>query len=83
MPLFDVATTGALTLREPLPNLPAAQQIVLSPGRGDLAEAAHGLYDALHHLDALGLQLLLAERLPNTSLGLALNERLDKAAARK
>ena len=83
LPPFDVATTGALTLREPLPGLPAAQQIVLSPGRGDLAEAAHGLYAALHQLDALGLQLLLAERLPNTSLGLALNERLEKAAARK
>ena len=83
LPAFDPATTGAITLREPLPNLPTAQQVVLSPGRGDLAEAAHGLYAALHHLDALGLQLLLAERLPNTGLGTALNERLEKAAARK
>ena len=83
LPPFDVATTGALTLREPLPDLPAAQQVVLSPGRGDLAEAAHGLYAALHHLDALGMRQLLAERLPDTRLGLTLNERLEKAAARK
>ena len=83
LPTFDPATTGALTLREPFPNLPAAQQVVLSPGRGDLAEAAHGLYAALHHLDALNLQQLFAERLPDTGLGITLNERLEKAAARK
>jgi L-threonylcarbamoyladenylate synthase len=83
LPGFDPATTGALTLRELLPGLPAAQQVVLSPGRGDLAEAARGLYAALHHLDALGLQQLLAERLPDAGLGTALNERLEKAAARK
>ncbi|RTQ50912.1 threonylcarbamoyl-AMP synthase [Hymenobacter gummosus] len=82
LPAFDPATTGALTLHMPLPGLPLARQVVLSPGRGDLAEAAHALYAALHRLDALGLQLLLAERLPNTGLGLALNERLEKAAAR-
>lgn len=81
-PVFDPATTGALTLREPLPGLPTAQQIVLSPARGDLAEAAHNLYAALHQLDALGLHLLLAERLPDAGLGVALNERLEKAAAR-
>lgn len=82
-PAFDPAKTGALTLREPLPGLPTAQQVVLSPGRGNLAEAAHGLYAALHQLDALGLEMLLAERLPDTGLGVALNERLEKAAARK
>jgi L-threonylcarbamoyladenylate synthase len=47
-----------------------------------LTEAAHGLYAALHHLDALGLQLLLAERFSAVGLGVALNERLEKAAAR-
>ena len=56
------------------------QQVVLSPGRGDLAEAARGLYAALHHLDALGLKRLLAERFSQAGLGPALNERLDKAA---
>lgn len=83
VPAFDPATTGALTLREPLPGLPEAQQVVLSPSRGDLAEAAHHLYAALHHLDALGLRQLLAERLPEAGLGVALNERLEKAAARR
>ncbi|GAB2956721.1 L-threonylcarbamoyladenylate synthase [Hymenobacter coalescens] len=82
VPAFDPATTGALTLREPVPGLPSGQQVVLSPGRGDLAEAAHGLYAALHRLDGLGLRQLLAERLPETGIGVALNERLEKAAAR-
>jgi len=83
LPTFDPGSTGALTLRKPLPGLPVAQQVVLSPGRGDLAEAAHGLYAALHQLDALGLKNLLAERMPDAGLGVALNERLEKAAARK
>jgi L-threonylcarbamoyladenylate synthase len=82
LPPFDPATTGAITLRDPVSGLPAAQQVVLSPGRGDLAEAAHHLYAALHQLDSLGLKQLLAERLPNAGLGAALNERLEKAAAR-
>lgn len=82
VPAFDPATTGALTLREYLPGLLPSRQVVLSPSRGDLAEAAHGLYAALHHLDALGLKLLLAERFPDAGLGAALNERLEKAAAR-
>jgi len=82
VPAFDPATTGAIVLREPLLGLPPARQVVLSPGRGDLAEAAHGLYAALHQLDQLGLRLLLAERLPDTGLGAALNDRLGKAAAR-
>ncbi|AYA37372.1 threonylcarbamoyl-AMP synthase [Hymenobacter oligotrophus] len=81
-PAFEAGSTGALTFREPLPGLPLEQQVVLSPGRGNLAEAAHGLYAALHHLDGLGLQHLLAERFPETGIGMALNERLEKAAAR-
>lgn len=82
-PAFDPATTGAITWREPLPGLPAARQWVLSPD-GNLAEAAQGLYAALHQLDQLGLHLLLAERLPDDhhGLGAALNERLEKAARR-
>jgi L-threonylcarbamoyladenylate synthase len=70
---------GILAFLHPLPGLPAAQQVVLSPG-GDLREAARNLYAALHRLDALGLGLLLAERLPATGLGAAINDRLGRAA---
>ncbi len=80
---FDPTATGAITWREPLPGLPLVQQYVLSPA-GSLLEAAQNLYAALHQLDQLGLQLLLAERLPDDGhgLGAALNERLEKAAKR-
>lgn len=80
-PNFDPAATGAITFRAPLAGVPLARQVVLSPS-GDLAEAARGLYAALHQLDQLGLALLLAERLPEQGLGEALNDRLRKAAAR-
>jgi L-threonylcarbamoyladenylate synthase len=78
----DRATTGVLSLRQRFPDLPAAHQFVLSE-RGDLAEAAHNLYRHLHSLDALGLDLILAERMPEAGLGPAINDRLRRAAAPK
>ncbi|MCY7413043.1 MAG: hypothetical protein LH471_08440, partial [Salinibacterium sp.] len=53
---------------------------VLSPD-GDLTRAAAGLFDALHRLDAAGLTEILAERVPDTGLGRAINDRLERAAA--
>jgi L-threonylcarbamoyladenylate synthase len=52
----------------------------LSPD-GDLRRAAANLFACLHRLDALGLDLLLAEPLPEIGLGLAIMDRLRKAAA--
>ena len=57
---------------------PAAK--ILSPS-GDLLEAAANLFECLHELDSLGLKLLRAEMAPNTGLGLAINDRLTRAAA--
>jgi L-threonylcarbamoyladenylate synthase len=48
--------------------------------RGDLREAATNLFGALRRLDALGLDLILAEPVPETGLGLAIMDRLRKAA---
>ena len=53
-------------------------QIVLSE-RGDTAEAAANLYDALHQLDKQGLDLIIAERLPDKELGKSINDRLQRA----
>jgi len=53
---------------------------VLAPD-GDLTRAAAGLFDALHRLDAAGLTQILAERVPDTGLGQAINDRLQRAAA--
>ena len=51
-------------------------------GWGDLVEAAANLFDILHEMDGLGLSLIRAEEAPSFGLGLAINDRLRRAAAR-
>lgn len=46
----------------------------------DLKEATANLYSALHKLDALNLDIIVIERLPNTGLGRSINDRLERAA---
>ena len=52
---------------------------ILSP-KGDLNEAAANLYDALHRLDQLALDLIVTERFPDHDLGKSINDRLERAA---
>jgi L-threonylcarbamoyladenylate synthase len=47
---------------------------------GDLAEAAANLFDHLHRLDRIGQPIAVAP-VPATGLGLAINDRLTRAAA--
>jgi L-threonylcarbamoyladenylate synthase len=65
-----------------------------SPGEGlrfvehlsraqDLREAAANLYGAMRRLDEAGLELIVAEPVPEMGLGVAIMERLRKAAARE
>ena len=49
----------------------------------DLREAAANRYGALRRLDEAGLDLIVAEAVPETGLGVAIMERLRKAAARE
>jgi L-threonylcarbamoyladenylate synthase len=49
-------------------------------GRGDLREAAANLFRYLRELDALGLDLIVAERIPSQGLGAAIMDRLERAA---
>lgn len=53
---------------------------VLSP-TADLTEAARNFFAALRRLDAAGADLIIAERLPEHGFGLAINDRLSRAAA--
>jgi L-threonylcarbamoyladenylate synthase len=46
---------------------------------GDLAEATTNLYAALHRLDRAGLDVIIAEKLPDIGLGRTLNDRLQRA----
>lgn len=50
---------------------------------GDLREAAANLFAALHRLDAMQLDLIVAELVPEVGLGLAINDRLRRAAQKR
>ncbi len=52
----------------------------LSPS-GDLVEAAAGLFDALHRLNAMGAERIAVSPVPDRGLGRAINDRLRRAAA--
>ena len=48
--------------------------------KGDMREAAAGLFAKMRRLDEAGLDVILAEKLPETGLGVAIMDRLRKAA---
>jgi L-threonylcarbamoyladenylate synthase len=52
----------------------------LSP-TGNLTEAAANLFEFLHQLDAMGRDQIAVSPIPQTGLGLAINDRLSRAAA--
>jgi len=52
-------------------------------GRQDLREAAANLFRYLRELDALGLDLIVAERVPARGLGAAIMDRLERASHRE
>ncbi len=49
---------------------------------GDMREAAANLFDCLHRLDEAGVDVIIAERVPEEGLGRAIMNRLQKAASR-
>jgi L-threonylcarbamoyladenylate synthase len=59
---------------------PVAGQISLSAS-GDLVEAAARLFDLLHRADASAKARIAIAPIPNQSLGVAINDRLRRAAA--
>lgn len=52
----------------------------LSPGKGKLAEAAVRLFHVLRALDESGVDAIVAERVSETGLGVAINDRLKRAS---
>lgn len=82
LPNYALEKTGILSLAKSFPHIPQAHQFQLSPSH-DLAEAAQHLYQYLHALDALGLDTILAERMPDEGLGRSINDRLQRAAAKR
>jgi len=72
----DVAV---MVFETPLSNSGSKQRI-LSP-TGDVKEAAHNLFTYLRELDSLEISEIWAEYVPAKGLGLAINDRLRRAAA--
>ncbi len=70
---------GVLRFQNRISNLPEEVQEVLSTS-ANLEEAAQNLYAAMHRLDALKLDMIIAEKLPDTGIGLTLNDKLRRAA---
>ncbi|MBM4000758.1 MAG: threonylcarbamoyl-AMP synthase [Planctomycetes bacterium] len=72
---------GLLAWRRPDSNEGYAAVEILSE-TGDLREAAAALFAAMHRLDALGLDRIVAIPVPETGLGLAIMDRLRRASHR-
>ncbi|CAM3979388.1 L-threonylcarbamoyladenylate synthase [Flavobacterium cucumis] len=70
---------GLLLFNSFLPQLDRENQIVLS-AESDLKVAASKLYDAMHQLDKMKLEVIIAERLPEYGLGVSINDRLARAS---
>jgi len=70
---------GLLAFRGTTPDTRFTAIEVLSP-RGDLRHAATNLFGAMRRLDAAGLDLIVAEPVPAAGIGLAIMDRLRRAA---
>lgn len=68
---------GALIFKNQTKTAIAYQEVLSA--EGDLKEASKNLYAALHRLDAMDLDIIIAERLPDSGLGITINDRLNRA----
>lgn len=76
------ARCGLLALRRDLVPAHGWRATEYLTEDGDLVHAAACLFEALHRLDALGLERIVAVALPDEGLGRAINDRLRRAGAR-
>ena len=76
---FNQEKVGVLAWQYAQNLVPEKQQFVLSP-TGNLNEAARNLFAALRYLDTLPIDIILAEPVPDSGLGKAINDRLTRAS---
>lgn len=76
---FPSRNFGLLTFKKFYSITGREKQVVLSRA-GNLEEAAKNLYEALHRLDSMQLDLIIAEYVPDEGIGKAINDRLTRAA---
>ena len=73
---------GIFSLNKEYKSVSNCHQFMLSK-KGDLNEAATRLFTGLRQLDALNLQLIVSEYVPDVGLGKAINDRLQRAEAKR
>jgi L-threonylcarbamoyladenylate synthase len=78
--LLEDKNIGLLAFQEPK-NYLKFQSIEVLSKKGDLREAAANLFAAIRRLDALNLDLILAESIPEIGLGRAIMDRLRRASS--
>ncbi|UII20236.1 L-threonylcarbamoyladenylate synthase [Fulvivirga ligni] len=74
------SSTASITFSKPLKGIGISHTVVLAAD-GKLTTAAQNLFSALRELDKPSVKTILAERAPDHGLGLAINDRLKRAAA--
>ena len=79
--ITDSVSTCYLRYSAPIQGIDLSRQFILSPNRNP-EEAAVNLFATLRMTDAAGYGLIVAELLPETGLGRAINDRLRRAAAK-
>ncbi len=72
-------STAIISLNRIYEDIPHENQKVLAPS-GDLKLAAANLFRVLRELDKENIDVILAELMPETGLGPAINDRLKRAA---
>jgi L-threonylcarbamoyladenylate synthase len=75
--IYPAHTSGILSYSK---NFNSPYQFVLSSS-GHLEEAAQNLFSALRAFDAMPIEIILAEPVPDIGLGKAINDRLRRASA--
>jgi L-threonylcarbamoyladenylate synthase len=78
----DKNRVGVITFYHAFADLPASNQFILSKNK-DLNEAASNLFAIMRQIDELDLDIIYAEKLPNTGLGYAINDRLKRASIKE
>lgn len=73
---------GVIAFSRDFSNHPAVIHAEILSEGGDLAEAAAHLFAAMRRADAAGVDVIIAEFVPDEGLGRAINDRLRRAAVR-
>jgi L-threonylcarbamoyladenylate synthase len=77
---FSGKKIGILAFQKPVKGCDLKNQIILSP-TANTEEAAKRLFAAMRELDKMDIDLIVAEKVPSRGLGIAINDRLQRATA--